>query len=152
EAIEAGGTIEPGKYAFCTKICSKIICAQFCIVILNNDIVQMDGKATERPNANVNMEYGLVLGHNKYVIPFQREDQALPFNVSGLDTIKYNSSNFSALAGTAIEQAIRETNLSAPASAVPLDQMVIAFCLSKDATFVNIQDMNERVTAHLGLI
>jgi hypothetical protein len=92
EAVEAGGMIEPGKFAFCTKICSKIIVAQFCIVLANHD------KMTDSdiPNANVNIEYGLMLGHNKYVIPFQRDDQILPFNVAGLDTIKYNQGNFTA--------------------------------------------------------
>ena len=33
EAIEAGGSIAPGQNAFCTKICSKIITSQFCIVL-----------------------------------------------------------------------------------------------------------------------
>jgi len=62
----------------------KIITAQFCIVLINND--EMEGR--EIPNANVNMEYGLMLGFNKYVLPFQRASQRLPFNVAGLDTIK----------------------------------------------------------------
>jgi hypothetical protein len=41
-------------------------------------------KGAEIPNANVTMKYGLMLGFNKYVIPFQRASQQLPFNVSGL--------------------------------------------------------------------
>jgi len=89
EVYEAGGDLEPGKNAFCTKICSKIITSQFCIVLLN----QEHKEGISIPNANVNMEYGLMLGFNKYIIPFQREDEALPFNVSGLDTIKYNKFN-----------------------------------------------------------
>ena len=84
QAIEAGGTLAPGQNAFCSKICSKIIAAQFCVVLLNND--EKDGN--EIPNANVNMEYGLILGFNKYVVPFQRKSQKLPFNVAGLDTVK----------------------------------------------------------------
>src|ERR1700681_940066 len=55
EPVEAGGTLSPGKTVFCTKICSKIIVAQFCIVLANNDLVA----GHEVPNANVNMEYGL---------------------------------------------------------------------------------------------
>jgi hypothetical protein len=47
EPIEAGGVLAPGQYAFCTKICSKIITAQFCIVLLNNEIEN----GTEKPNA-----------------------------------------------------------------------------------------------------
>ena len=38
EAVEAGGALEPGQYAFCKKICSKIITSQFCIVFVNNDV------------------------------------------------------------------------------------------------------------------
>ncbi|MCD4768881.1 MAG: hypothetical protein K8R35_01775, partial [Bacteroidales bacterium] len=82
---EAGGDIEPAKLAFCTKICSKIISSQFCIVIINDDLKD----DTKIPNANVHMEYGLMLGFHKYVIPFQREEEDLAFNVSGLDTVKY---------------------------------------------------------------
>ncbi|MBU2431564.1 MAG: hypothetical protein KKH99_12795, partial [Proteobacteria bacterium] len=104
--IEAGGSLAPAQSAFCAKICSKIITAQFCIALLNNDV--KDG--VEFPNANVNMEYGLMLGFNKYVIPFQKESQRLPFNVAGLDTIKYNTRNFESAAIKAIEQAINATN------------------------------------------
>lgn len=110
---EAGGALAPGQSAFCAKICSKIITSQFCVVLLNNDVV--DG--VERPNANVNMEYGMMLGFNKYVIPFQREDQTLPFNVAGLDTVKYNNQNFQEKATAAISQAIAETTQEA----VPTD-------------------------------
>jgi hypothetical protein len=86
EAVDAGGRLEPGKSVFCIKICSKIIVSQFCVLFANHDVI----RRKEVPNANVNMEYGLILGHNKYVIPFQRDDQTLPFNVYGLDTVKYN--------------------------------------------------------------
>src|SRR5215469_3775439 len=58
EPVEAGGRIDPGKFAFCTKICSKIIVSQFCIVLINNDT----RRSRAVPNANVNMEYGLMLG------------------------------------------------------------------------------------------
>jgi hypothetical protein len=40
EPVEAGGTIEPAKFAFCIKICSKIITSQFCIVLANHDRVE----------------------------------------------------------------------------------------------------------------
>src|SRR5712691_3349018 len=102
QAVEAGGSLAPGQNAFCAKICSKIITAQFCIVLINND--EVDGR--EIPNANVNMEYGLMLGFNKYVVPFQRAYQRLPFNVAGLDTIKYNDRDFERQAAQAIDQAI----------------------------------------------
>ncbi len=129
EAVEAGSQIEPGKFAFCTKICSKIIVSQFSIVLLNNDAIG--------PNANVSIEYGLMLGHNKYVIPFQREAETLPFNVAGLDTVKYNQGNFRRLAIEAIEQAIRETSQNKPAS--NFDRILETFLIIKNVTIVNLQ-------------
>jgi hypothetical protein len=141
EAVEAGGQIEPGKFAFCTKICSKIIVSQFCVVLANNDKVG--------PNANVNIEYGLMLGHNKYIIPFQRDDETLPFNVAALDTIKYNQGNFRQLAIPAIDQAIRETSQNQPAPNIT--QTVDLFLLIRNATVVNIQnDPSERAIFQLG--
>src|SRR3989337_590378 len=56
-AVEAGGALAPGQSAFCAKICSKIITSQFCIVLINHD----EEKGQLVPNANVNMEYGLLL-------------------------------------------------------------------------------------------
>jgi hypothetical protein len=100
-------------------------------------------------NANVNIEYGLMLGHNKYVIPFQRDDQKLPFNVAGLDTIKYNQSNFTKLAITVIEQAIRETSQTQPAPSI--DQFVGLFLLMKNASVVDvINNPGERSIFELG--
>src|SRR5262249_5756964 len=94
EPVEAGGMLAPAQNAFCAKICSKIITSQFCVILLNNDV----RNNTEVPNANVSMEYGLMLGFNKYVIPFQQQAQKLPFNVAGLDTVKYTNETFEAKA------------------------------------------------------
>jgi hypothetical protein len=144
-AVEAGGRLEPGTFAFCTKICSQIIVSQFCIVLANND----KKRGREVANPNVHMEYGLILGHNKYVIPFQRDDQGLPFNVAPLDTIKYNTSNFETLATRAIEQAITATSQSQPAPNI--DQVISLFLLIKNATLVNIQNNTfERAVYDLG--
>jgi len=55
----------------------EVITSQFCIVLVNND--ELGGR--EVPNANVNIEYGLMLGFNELVIPFQRRTQTLPFNL-----------------------------------------------------------------------
>jgi predicted nucleotide-binding protein len=120
--VEAGGSLAPGQHAFCAKICSKIITSQFCIVLINNE----ETERGEIPNANVNMEYGLMLGFNKYIIPFQRASQTLPFNIAGLDTIKYNNQDFERLASTAIEQAIQETRQDAPQT-LPVDQGIWNF-------------------------
>lgn len=149
EPVEAGGELQPGKFAFCTKICSKIITSQFCIAIVNNDIIEEDGKRHERPNANVNIEYDLMLGHNKYIIPFQRSDQQLPFNVAGLDTIKYEPKNFAELAGKAIDQAIRETAQEKPV-AQPIDQLLGTYLLMRNAIVLRISGPIEQTILGLG--
>jgi hypothetical protein len=145
EAVEAGGKRSPGEHAFCVKICSKIITAQFCIVLINNEI----RNGQEVPNANVNMEYGLMLGFNKYIVPFQRESQSLPFNVAGLDTIKYTNSNFASLASAAIDQAIRVTT---PSGSAPMDpnQKLQTYVLSRDMTFARISSEGDRAIFDLG--
>lgn len=145
ETHEAGGEFAPGQYAFCNKICSKLIISQFCVVLLNSDIV--DG--VEKPNANVNMEYGLMLGFNKYVIPFQLEGLNLPFNVSGLDTVKYTSSNFNEKAEKAIDQAlvdVKQDNLGM----VDLSQGIHAYLLLKGAVFCDINNPDNKVLFDMG--
>ena len=97
--------ITPGQMAFCGKICAQIIQSQFCIAILNPSRHQTS-KSVKIPNPNVHMEYGLMLGFHKYVLPFQHGSETLPFNVSPLDTIKYTNANFKQKANDAIDQAI----------------------------------------------
>ena len=145
EGIEAGGQVAPGQYAFCAKICSKIIAAQFCIVLLNNEVA--DGR--EIPNANVNMEYGLMIGFNKCVIPFQRASQQLPFNVAGLDTIKYSDRDFEVKAKDAIDHAIRVTAQSSQA-AVSVDQQIQAFLLSRRTLIATLNNEGEKNLFELG--
>lgn len=145
EVFEAGGSIEPAKNAFCTKICSKIITSQFCIVLLNLDT--KDG--FKMPNANVNMEYGLMLGFNKYIIPFQREAENLPFNVSGLDTMKYNQSNFKEIAEKAIKQAIEDTKPKFSDN-LPVDRIIEKFLMFKDAFLCPIDNTGHKNIYDLG--
>lgn len=145
QPIEAGGSLAPAQSAFCAKICSKIITSQFCIALLNND----EKEDVEIPNANVNMEYGLMLGFNKYVIPFQRETQKLPFNVSGLDTIKYNNRNFEGESISAIEQAIKLTNQEK----VPQDtsdQFLQLVVLNRNYTWSPLDTEGEKSIFRLG--
>jgi hypothetical protein len=144
-AVEAGGSLAPGQSAFCAKICSKIITSQFCAILLNNDI--KDGR--EIPNANVNMEYGLMLGFNKYVIPFQREAQRLPFNVAGLDTVKYENQNFEQKARDAVDVAIAATTQELSPSFSP-DQILEAFLLSQRLLFVPLNNEGDRTLFELG--
>lgn len=145
EPVQAGGKLAPAQNAFCTKICSKIITSQFCIVLLNNS----EKKDIEIPNANVNMEYGLMLAFNKYVIPFQRKKQKLPFNVAGLDTIKYSDTDFRRLANDAIDEAIKRTKQDIPFDA-GVDQILDTFLLTKKTTFANINDIGERQIYEIG--
>lgn len=145
QAIEAGGNLAPAQNAYCAKICSKIITAQFCIALLNNE--EKDG--VEIPSPNVHMEYGLMLGFNKYVIPFQRASQKLPFNVAGLDTIKYGSRDFERQAAEAIDQAIVATTQKTP-SAVPVDQLLSSFLLTKRALVASLADQGEKNLYELG--
>lgn len=145
QPIEAGGTFAPGQNAYCAKICSKIITAQFCVVLLNNE----ETGGIEVPSANVSMEYGLMLGFNKYVIPFQRASQKLPFNVAGLDTIKYGNRDFERLASDAIDQAISATTQRA-ASTVPIDQLLSTFLLVRRALVSSLSEQGERNLFELG--
>jgi hypothetical protein len=145
EVFEAGQLSEPGKNAFCTKICSKIITSQFCIVLLNNSIQ----KNIQIPNANVNMEYGLMLGFHKYVIPFQRQTDSLPFNVSGLDTVKYTNTNFKEKATKAIELAIAATKPKSD-NKIPVDRIAEKFLLIKDVFVCPIEDVGNKTMYDLG--
>jgi hypothetical protein len=143
EAIEAGNRIASGQLAFCTKICSKIITSRFCIALLNEDKIIIEGKQSFRPNANVYMEYGQMVGFNKFVIPFQKEEFNLPFNVNGLDTIKYTDRNFKEKASAAIDDAILKTS---PTELLHNQFNVILnkFLLSKNHLVAKLNDLGER--------
>ncbi len=93
------------KDIFCKKICTKIIESLFCVVILN-DVVDAKDKV-RKPNANVYYEYGLMTAFRKKIVPVQFVEHNLAFNIQSLDTLKYNTKNFSRL----IEEAIRMTLL-----------------------------------------
>ena len=142
---EAGGNLAPGQNAFCQKICSKIITSQFCIVLLNQD--EENGRLV--PNANVNMEYGLMLGFNKYLIPFQQEAHTLPFNVAGLDTVKYDKNSFESKASTAIDIAVKKTSQDQPDLTTP-DQVIQLFLLSKRALYSSIDSEGEKNIFRMG--
>jgi hypothetical protein len=136
---EAGGSLAPGQNAFCAKICSKIIVSQFCIVLINNE----EDAGKEIPNANVNMEYGLMLGFNKSVIPFQRASQTLPFNVAGLDTIKYTNADFERLATQGIDGAVEATKQD-DLPPVPPDQILDVFMLINKAVLTPMNTEGDR--------
>jgi hypothetical protein len=94
-----------GQDIFCTKICGKIIESRFCIVILDDTI----GKDQNIPNPNVYYEYGLMTSLRKHIIPLQKDDLKLAFNIQSYDTIKYNARNISLELDRAFKDAIRIT-------------------------------------------
>lgn len=98
-----------GQDIFCTKICGKIIESRFCLVILDDTIIQERGI----PNPNVYYEYGLMTSLRKHIIPLQKSNMKLAFNIQSYDTIKYTPSNVAAELERAIRDAIRLTDASA---------------------------------------
>ncbi len=112
ETYVALQNIDPGNFAFCTKICSKIISSHFCIVILNQSKHDKNN-SIKIPNPNVHFEYGLMLAFHKHVIPIQKENESLPFNIYPIDTLKYRPDNFKQKVENAIDDAILrfKTNL-----------------------------------------
>lgn len=95
--------VDPAKEIYCTKICAEIIESKFCIVILTSPLSEA---GRQLPNPNVHYEYGLMIGLDKYVIPIQREEQALPFNIHSMDTVKYNDANMLQLFTDAIQVTV----------------------------------------------
>jgi len=100
ETIIAAKERAYGQDIFCTKICGKIIESKFCVTILDDSIV--DGK--DIPSPNVYYEYGLMTSLGKHIIPLQKEDSKLAFNIQSYDTIKYTSKNI----GTELDRAIKD--------------------------------------------
>jgi hypothetical protein len=94
-----------GQDIFCTKICGKVIESRFCIVILDDTID--DGKRI--PNPNVYYEYGLMTSLRKHIIPLQKENLELAFNIQSYDTIKYTNKNIATELDRAIKDASRIT-------------------------------------------
>lgn len=113
----------PAKGVFCTKICSKIIQSQFCIVFLDPSIL----KKQTSPNPNVYFEYGMMLSQNKYIIPFQNEKYNLPFNVYNLDTIKYNNSNFEKRAIEQIAKAVKIYSKTEIVNVEAVNRLIVTF-------------------------
>ena len=128
-----------GQDIFCTKICGKIIESRFCIVILDDAI--KDG--TNVPNPNVYYEYGLMTALRKHIIPLQKEDLELAFNIQSYDTIKYNGRNIGAELDRAIRDAVKLTEATEPertpeavADKVVMRKMEIAGFDAKDGQWI----------------
>ncbi|MHC4259858.1 MAG: hypothetical protein ACYSTF_05545 [Planctomycetota bacterium] len=104
---------DPGRFAFCTKICSKIITSHFCIAILNPS-KHASYSDVMIPNPNVHLEYGMMMGFHKHVIPMQRSTAILPFNIYPIDTIKYDPQTFKSKAEDAIDEIIMRLTTKEP--------------------------------------
>lgn len=128
-------TSNPGKNVFCSKICSKIIQSQFCIVFLDPSF---DSKNKPFPNPNVYFEYGMMLTQNKYIIPFQHTDHSLPFNVYNLDTIKYTDKDFEALAREEIAKAIEKFSLKETDQITVLNRTITQYYLINGYGLTNV--------------
>ena len=127
EAYVALRNIDPGKFAFCTKICSKIITSQFCVVLLNPS-EHREHPSIKIPNPNVHMEYGLMLAFRKYVLPFQRQGDPLSFNIQPLDTLIYRRSEFLKIADQAIDTAILAVGANTrPTRALPSSELLLKY-------------------------
>jgi hypothetical protein len=95
------------------------------------------------------MEYGLMLGFNKYIIPFQHENYSLPFNVSGLDTIKYDASSFASKASSAIDRAITDTKQDSRGE-TEINPDIGAYLLLKDLIILHIDNIADREIFRIG--
>ncbi|MEI8395580.1 MAG: hypothetical protein WCF85_12640 [Rhodospirillaceae bacterium] len=142
--VEAGSSTEQGL-VFCGKICSQIITSQFCAILLNSSSIN----SVTVPNANVNIEYGMMLGFNKYIIPFVREGQQLPFNVRGIDMVFYNSTNFKEKATKAIEKSIQSTTTQIP-SDTTFNYKLNMFLLLNNVVVAPLSNQGDMEVFHLG--
>lgn len=136
--------LDPAKLAFCTKICSKIITSQFCIVLLNSS-AHKDHPDIKIPNPNVHMEYGLMMAFKKHILPFQHEGDSLAFNICPLDTIMYRKPTFKQLANNAIDEAIIRTGTtSRPTRALTSIENLLKYLyvLGLRVTLLNTDEAN----------
>lgn len=151
ESYVALQRLDPAKLAFCTKICSKIITSQFCIVLLNSSS-DRDHPEIKIPNPNVHLEYGLMLAFKKHILPLQREGDALAFNIRPLDTILYKKGNFKELANRAIDEAIIQTGTtSRPTRALTSNETLTQYTAVLDLRVTQLNTSEEKYLYSLGL-
>jgi hypothetical protein len=150
EAYVALRNIDPGKFAFCTKICSKIITSQFCVVLLNPS-GHREYPDVVIPNPNVHMEYGLMLGFRKYILPFQRKGASLAFNIQPLDTLIYSKGEFRKIADQAIDTAILTVGTTArPTRALPSSELLLRYLTVRGLRVTSLDTEDARNLHGLG--
>ena len=96
-------------------------------------------------------EYGIWVNARVQQIRYsvQRAAQRLPFNVAGLDTIKYSDSDFERLAGNAVDQAIHDTQQDAAPLFSP-DQILEVFLLTRKALVTPLNTDGDRNIFQIG--
>jgi hypothetical protein len=139
--------IDPGNFAFCTKICSKIIQSQFCIVLLDPST---NKAGQEGPNPNVHLEYGMMMSQNKHIIPLQDEKHNLAFNISPLDTIKYSEANFKLKVTEAVDNTIKRFSERKVSGPVPQGPEIFTFYNLSAYTLSDIQVQIFKLLYNLG--
>lgn len=150
EAYVALRNINPGKFAFCTKICSKIITSQFCIALLNSS-EHRDHKEIKIPNPNVHMEYGLMLAFKKHILPFQRKGDSLAFNIQPLDTLLYTKSDFRKIADNAIDSSILATvTTSRPTRAIASSELLLRYLAVRGLRVTQLNNEDAKKLYSLG--
>jgi hypothetical protein len=139
ESFVALQRVDPAKLAFCTKICSKIITSQFCIVLLNSS-QHREHPEIRIPNPNVHLEYGVMMAFKKYILPLQRENDALAFNIQPLDTIKYTKGNFRQKAEEAIDSAILASGTTArPTRPIASSPTLVKYIAVRGLRFADVR-------------
>lgn len=141
EAVIAVKERAYGQDIFCTKICGKIIESMFCIVILDDAVIDKQNI----PNPNVYYEYGLMTALGKHIIPLQKENLKLAFNIQSYDTIKYNSANIATELDRAIKDAIKicesknepSSGIALPDKAIMRSMELAGFEIQNDDWFLS---------------
>jgi hypothetical protein len=95
------------REVFCEKICKPIVESRFCIVLLDES--RRRPKWRPAPNANVYLEYGMMLVREKLVVAFTPRGQDIRFNIRHLDLVEYEAAGLHALAAAKFTQALADT-------------------------------------------
>lgn len=142
--------IDPAKLAFCTKICSKIITSQFCIVLLNSSTHRIHSNV-RIPNPNVHLEYGMMMAFKKHILPFQREGDELAFNIRPLDTILYTNVTFREKSERAIDSAILATGTTnRPTRALVSSPLLMRYIAVRCLRFTDVSTGDAAAIFRLG--
>jgi len=150
EAYVALQNVEPAKLAFCTKICSKIMTSQFCIVLLNSS-THREHPTVRIPNPNVHLEYGLMMAFKEHILPFQREGDALAFNIRPLDTILYTNATLRDRAERAIDSAILAAGTtSRPTRALPSSELLLKYVAVRGLRVSDVTSVDAAALYRLG--